>query len=45
MEREDLENRIQLMLDEADTATLRLIYRFVCGVVYKGVKNTPSKSI
>lgn len=35
MERNYLKNRIIAMLDEADERTIRLIYRFVCGLVYK----------
>lgn len=35
MEREDLITKTISLLNEADTATLKLIYRFVCGVIYK----------
>lgn len=35
MEREDLKRRIIDMLDEADVGTMKLIYRFVCGIIYK----------
>ena len=37
MEREDLISRTTSLLHEADTATLKLIYRFVCGIIYKRI--------
>lgn len=38
MEREELKRRILAMLDDADTVTMKLIYRFVCGTIYKRTK-------
>lgn len=35
MDRNYLRTRIIAMLDEADEQAIRLIYRFVCGLVYK----------
>ena len=35
MERNFIKNRIYEMLEEADERTIRLIYRFVCGLIYK----------
>lgn len=35
MERNFMKNRIIELLEDADERTIRLIYRFVCGLVYK----------
>lgn len=35
MELEYIRNRIIEMLAEADAKTIRLVYRFVCGLIYK----------
>lgn len=34
MERNFMKGRIYAMLEEADDRTIRLVYRFLCGLLY-----------